>query len=115
MTGEYLIVFKAWPFSTGKGADEDLRVAGPEQREFKIVAHSLKEAQAAALNIRRGILSSGHVWQAPLQSISWLGSAAGRTHRASLNASDDNAAYASERIAEANALAAQGDAAPEAG
>jgi hypothetical protein len=72
MNSDYLIVFRVWPFSTGAGQAEDYRVCGPKRREFKVKAHSFEDAQAAALNIRRGIVSSGHVWNAPLESISLL-------------------------------------------
>ena len=73
MSGYYTIVIEAWPYSTGSGQAADQEKAGPRSREFTDRYASFAAAHAAALTLQLGIKSSGHVYEAPIQSITYRG------------------------------------------
>jgi hypothetical protein len=73
MSGYYTIVVEAWPYSTGSGQTADQAAAGPRVREFTDRYASFDAAHKAALTLQLGIKSSGHVYEAPIQSITYRG------------------------------------------
>lgn len=79
MSYEWEVKLEVWPFSgvvssvfpkLGITGDEgDQKLAGPKERTFKVEGPDLRHALAAAELVVRGIKSSGHVWEAPIMSI----------------------------------------------
>ena len=73
MSGWYTICIQAWPYSTGNGQKADQELAGPREREFTSRHANFEAAYAAAVILQAGIKSSGHVYEAPIQSITYRG------------------------------------------
>lgn len=71
--GYYTIKIQAWPYSTGSGQAADQERAGPRDREFTVKAVDFEAAHSTALTLQTGIKSSGHIYEAPIQSIVYRG------------------------------------------
>jgi hypothetical protein len=73
MSGWYTICIDAWPYSTGNGQKADQEKAGPREREFTMRLSDFDAAYAAATTLQTGIKSSGHIYEAPIRSITYRG------------------------------------------
>jgi len=73
MSGWYTIRIDAWPYQTGDGQKADQERAGPREREFTSKHADFDGAYAAAVVLQAGIKSSGHVYEAPIRSITYRG------------------------------------------
>lgn len=63
------ITIEAWPYSTGKGADNDQKAAGERVRRFYVYAEDMREAYKLAQAYSEGVRSHDAVWEAPIMGI----------------------------------------------
>ena len=63
------ITIQVWPYSTGRGADEDQKAAGERVRYFYVNAHDIRDAMKMAQCFAEGIETSPAVWKAPIYGV----------------------------------------------
>ena len=63
------VTLEAMPYSTGQGADVDMKASGPRVREHTFDAPEFHDAVKIAYAFQAGVKSSDHVWEAPIQQL----------------------------------------------